>query len=171
MDEKNKQEKIGGAQEAKMIGEAKEEKKLEAEKEVKAIEGMVDQLKRLQAEFENFKKRVARERAEEKEKARIEFIRELLPFLDDFEAALKASKGSKDKEMKKGMRMLYEKFFKILGIKKIKCGEKFDPFTQEAVGTEEGEEGKILRIEREGYELNGKVIRYAQVIVGKKKEV
>ena len=101
-----------------------------------------DRILRAQAEFQNFKKRVERERSEMFEYATMEAVRALLPVLDDFERALKAE--SSDKEYAKGMELIYQRFYdalKKLGLEPIvSAGEPFDPHIHHAVEMVETED-------------------------------
>jgi len=127
-----------------------------------------DQLKRLQAEFENYQKRVAKEQKEFACFANEKLIAELLTIMDDFEKALENVKD-------KGIKMIYDKLSKLLsdhGVKPIKSkGEKFDTFKHEVLCTEEGDDEDVVVEEiQKGYEMNGKVIRYAKVKITKAKK-
>jgi len=128
-----------------------------------------DQLKRLQAEFENYQKRVAKEQKEFVCFANEKLIAELLTIMDDFEKALENVKD-------KGIKMIYDKLSKLLsdhGVKPIKSkGEKFDTFKHEVLCTQEsdGDEDIVVEEIQKGYEMNGKVIRYAKVKITKAKK-
>jgi len=129
-------------------------------------------LKRLQAEFENYKKRVSKENEERTLNASGKLVLNLLPTLEAFEAALCLAEKSSDKEMAKGMRMVYEGLVDVLekeGLQEMK-DDKFDPFRHEAVRHVEGkEDGKIVEVVKKGYLLNGKILRHALVVITKKK--
>lgn len=128
-----------------------------------------DQLKRLQAEFENYQKRVAKEQKDFVCFANEKLIAELLTIMDDFEKALPSVKDE-------GIKMIYIKLSKLLsdqGVKPIKSkGEKFDTFKHEVLCTQEsnGDEDMIVEEIQKGYEMNGKVIRYAKVKITKAKK-
>jgi len=135
-------------------------------------------LKRLQAEFENYKKRVAKEN---EQRALFEgegLVLKLLPFLDDMDAALEAAEKNGDAKLREGIDVLRAKLLSILGksgLSEMKCeGEQFDPYRHEAVIHEPSErkENEIVRVVRKGYLFRGKVIRHAIVSVsnGKKPE-
>ncbi|MBW2986383.1 nucleotide exchange factor GrpE [Candidatus Woesearchaeota archaeon] len=133
------------------------------------VDEYADQLKRLQAEFENYQKRVAKEQKEFVCFANEKLIAELLTIMDDFEKALENVKD-------KGIKMIYDKLSKLLvdqGVKPIKSeGEKFDTFKHEVLCTEDtgGEEDVVVEEIQKGYEMNGKVIRYAKVKITKAKK-
>ena len=137
---------------------------------------LIESLQRVQAEFENYKKRVEKEKAQFTKVACSDVISEMLPVLDTFEMALK---NTDDKEeFVKGVEMIYSQLFSTLekiGIKPIQAeGKKFDPYLHEALMQEESDKEKGIVIEefQKGYQLNGTVLRHSKVKVsqGKKKE-
>ena len=142
----------------------KKESKKTKEQELK------ETLQRVQADFENYKKRVERETEDFKKFASAELIGKLLPILDAFELSLK---NSKDKEeFVKGIELIYAQLNEILGkegLKKIEAvNQKFDPFLHEALMTEKSDkDGLILEELQKGYMLGDKVIRHSKVKVGK----
>jgi molecular chaperone GrpE len=129
-----------------------------------------DRLLRAQAEFQNYKKRVERERGELYEYASMEAVRALLPVLDDFERSLKVE--SADKEYVKGMELIYQRFYdglKKLGLEPIVSeGEAFDPHIHHAVDmveTEEAPADTVLEEFQRGYNFKGRMLRAAMVKV------
>lgn len=148
--------------------EAKEAKQ-DVEQLKQELSDYIDQLKRLQAEFENYQKRVAKEQKDFVCFANEKLIAELLTIMDDFEKALSNVKD-------KGIQMIYDKLSRLLesqGVKPIKAkGEKFDTFKHEVLCTQEsdGEEDMVVEEIQKGYEMNGKVIRYAKVKITKAKK-
>jgi molecular chaperone GrpE len=133
-----------------------------------------DRLLRRQAEFDNFRRRAERERAELVEYANTETVRSLLPILDDFERALKVE--SADKEYARGMELIYQRLsdaLKKLGVEPITCtGQLFDPHLHHAVEmveTDEHEDHTILEEYQRGYNFKGKLLRPAMVKVAVKK--
>jgi len=129
-----------------------------------------DRILRAQAEFQNFKKRVEKERSELYEYASMEAVRALLPVLDDFERSLKAE--SADKEYVKGMELIYQRFFdalKKLGLEPIvSAGQAFDPHIHHAVDmveTEEAQADTVLEEFQRGYNFKGRMLRPAMVKV------
>jgi molecular chaperone GrpE len=134
-----------------------------------------DKFLRLYAEFDNYKKRTAKERLEMMKTAGQDIIEELLPVLDDFERASKALEQSDDFQAAKiGFDLIHEKIFKKLEFKGLEpmdsLGKDFDPDLHEAI-TEipvgEEQKGKVVDVIEKGYTLNQKIIRYAKVVVGK----
>lgn len=143
----------------------------EMEEKARLAEERLNQLKYLQADFDNYRKSLDREKEQIIELANEGLIRDLLVVLDDFERALQSMKEGKDKE---GLLMLYKNFFKILeqhGLRPIEAlGKKFDPYYHEAVLREKSdqEEGTIIEELQKGYMLKSKVIRHSKVKVAEK---
>jgi molecular chaperone GrpE len=146
----------------------------ELQKELDQLAGekaeLTDRVLRSQAEFQNFKKRVERERGELYEYASMEAVRALLPVLDDFERSLKSE--STDKEYVKGMELIYQRFFdglKKLGLEPIVSeGQAFDPHIHHAVDkveTEEAPADTVLEEFQRGYNFKGRMLRPAMVKV------
>ena len=142
------------------------------DEKIKSIEELTDTLKRLQAEFENYRKRIEKEKAEFAKYSHAEIIAKLLPVLDTFEIAFK---NTNDKEkFVEGMKMIYGIFHSMLeeeGLKPIKAeGEKFDPYRHEVLLKEESDkpEGTILEEFQKGYMLNDKVLRFSKVKISGK---
>jgi molecular chaperone GrpE len=133
-----------------------------------------ERLLRRQAEFDNYRRRTERERAEVGEDANTETVRALLPILDDFERALKVE--SADKEYVRGMELIYQRLsdsLKKLGIEPItSAGQPFDPHLHHAVEmveTDEHADHTILEEYQRGYNFKGKMLRPAMVKVAVKK--
>ena len=130
------------------------------------------QYKRALADYQNLEKRVTEGRAEMASWAATNLIEKLLPSLDYLEQALS---GASDEEKKsgwfKGVEMAVRALTDSLrneGLEQIGADGQFDPSLHEAVDTRVGDEQKILEVTRKGYRLNGKVLRPALVIVGRK---
>lgn len=125
---------------------------------------------RLMADFQNFKKRAAKEKTDLYQYANEKIVTELLTVLDNFERALEQEAG--DAGFKEGMELIFKQLGDVLeksGLAEIEAlGEDFDPNFHNAVMTEESEEyesGKISGVLQKGYTLNGKVIRPSMVKV------
>lgn len=153
--------------------EAEEEKDpLEAVKEENAK--LRDQLLRTIAEFENYKKRTLKEKAELILNGGEKTITAILPVLDDFERALADTHTDDPDAIKEGMELIFKKFIKTLeglGVKKIDALDKdFDVDYHEAIamvpGMGDEKKGKVIDCVQTGYMLNEKVIRHAKVAVG-----
>src|SRR3989344_6957397 len=131
-----------------------------------------DHLKRLQAEFENYVKRVEKERVELHARASERLILKLLLVVDDFERALHQLKDV-PAETKKGIELIFKNLHKVLVEEKVEpmacIGHKIDPYHHEVLMQVESEapEGEILEELQKGYKMNGRVIRYAKVKVSK----
>ena len=149
------------------------EKKVE-EMEAKAAKDKDDYI-RLMAEFDNYRRRTAQEKLEIVSMASVETIKGLLPVLDDCERALQVLKDSDDSDAaKEGTELIYNKlmtYLKSKGLTVIEAlGQPFDTDVHEAVAQfpvqEEEKKGKVFDVVQTGYTLNGKVIRFAKVVVG-----
>lgn len=131
-------------------------------------------LQRVQADFVNYKRRVEQERAEQALSDKAAIFRTILPIVDDFERAIEATPPDlAEHDWVKGVQLVLRKLHVTLeqqGVKPMEpLGKDFDPWEHEAVLSEEsGPEntGKVVAVLREGYKLDGRVIRPAQVKVG-----
>lgn len=165
--------------EAKAPEKAAEDKKADEkeedalEKANKTIADLKDKYLRTLAEFDNYKKRTLKEKAELILNGSEKTVTAILPVLDDFERALK-DKSEDPKAIRKGVEMIFNKFEKALeglGVKKIDTSDKdFDTDYHEAVamvpGQPDEKKGKVIDCVQTGYTLNDKVIRHAKVAVG-----
>lgn len=133
-----------------------------------------DKYLRLSAEFDNYRKRTLKEKAELIKNGAEKTLTAILPILDDFERALKNLEASEEtKAMKEGVELIFNKFQKVLGqegLQKIETeGQAFDTDFHEAIALipapSEDLKGKILDCVQTGYMLNEKVIRHAKVAV------
>ena len=149
------------------------EKKI-AELEEKAAKDKDDYI-RLMAEFDNFRRRTSQEKLELVSMASTDTIKGLLPVLDDCERALKVLLESNDSDAaKEGTELIYSKlmgYLKSKGLAVIDAmGQEFDTDLHEAVAQfpvqKEDQKGKVFDVVQTGYTLNGKVIRFAKVVVG-----
>jgi molecular chaperone GrpE len=162
---------------------AKKNKILLTSQEFKALddrakksEDYYDRLLRLQADFDNYKKRIEKDRIEFIKYANEEIIAEILKILDDFERAVEAGKTKHDFEvLYKGIEMIHKdlkEFLKQKGLKEIEAkGKPFDPNEHEAMMQEETDahpEDYVVEELQKGYTLNGRVIRTAKVKVAKR---
>lgn len=130
---------------------------------------------RLMAEFDNYRRRTSQEKLELVSMASTDTIKGLLPILDDCERALKVLQESKDSDAaKEGTELIYNKlmgYLKSKGLAVIEAqGQPFDTDLHEAVAQfpieDEEQKGKVFDVVQTGYTLNGKVIRFAKVVVG-----
>jgi molecular chaperone GrpE len=142
----------------------KDEKPIEKQ-ENEELENLENQLKRALADYQNLEKRIAEEKGIWLKVANKNLLLKLLPGLDSL---LLAEKHTQDE----GVKISIKHFLDILeneGVKKIEtAGKAFDPNLMEAIGTADGEEGKVIEEARAGYMLFDSILRPAQVIVGKK---
>lgn len=158
--------------------EAQEEQP-KAEDDLTALKQEVGEAKdkylRLYSDFENFRRRTAREKTELIQTAGEKVIREMLTVLDDFERAIKAQGEPTEGEEQSGMELIQHKMLRILeqqGLKaiEVKAGDAFDVELHEAItqipAPDESLKGKIVDEVEKGYTLNEKVIRFAKVVVG-----
>lgn len=144
----------------------------------KQLEEEKDRCLRLNAEFENSRKRILKEREEFIKYANEKLILELIDVLESLERGIENTKNAGDKDkLIEGMELVYKQFKNVLeknGLTPIKAiGEKFDHYKHEAMVqtiTDECDEGVIIEEFTRGYMLNGKVIRYSKVRVSKNKE-
>ncbi|GHE52424.1 nucleotide exchange factor GrpE [Roseivirga thermotolerans] len=162
---------------------AEKEQENEQEQELSAEEKLAieldeakDKYLRLYSEFENFRRRSAKERIELISTASSDLIKELLPTIDDFERAKKANENQEDVAvLKEGFDLISSKLFKALESKGLKVmetekGTDFDADLHEAVTQfpveDESLKGKIIDTVEKGYYLGDKVIRFAKVVIG-----
>lgn len=140
------------------------------------IAELKDKYVRLFAEFENYKRRTAKERIELIKTASQDAIAALLPVIDDFDRAKKiADDPESTEQFSDGVTLVYDKLKKTLANKGLKAmestGEDFDPEFHEAIteipAPTEDMKGKVIDTVETGYFLNDKIIRYAKVVVGK----
>ena len=171
------------------MAKKKSKKKVEIDKNTESVENQVeevnleDQVKeekdkflRLFAEFENYKRRTAKERIELFSTASEEVMISLLPILDDFDRASAEIEKDKDNEVFKGVLLIKNKLFdslksKGLALIEVNKGDEFNADNHEAVtqipAPTKDMEGKIIDVIEKGYKLGEKVIRYPKVVIGK----
>lgn len=176
----NTSEAKAGKEEPKKEESAKDAEKKDSDDKTsketelqKQIDDLKDRYLREVAEFDNYKKRTLKEKAELILNGGEKTITAILPVLDDLERAL-ADKNEDAKAIKEGMDLIYKKFIKTLeglGVKKIDTKDKdFDTDNMEAIamvpGQSDDKKGKVIDCVQTGYTLNEKVIRHAKVAVG-----
>lgn len=165
------------AEDAKEQGTSEEEESaFEEEPDLEAkINELNDKYLRLYSEFDNFRRRTAKERLELLNTAGEEIFVNLLPVLDDFERAIESNKEAKDiKAVNEGIQLIYNKFKATLeqkGLEELSSkGETFDTDLHEAItnapAPSDDLKGKVVDELEKGYKLNGKIIRFAKVIIG-----
>ena len=171
------------------MAKKKSKKKVEIDKNTEPVENQVkevnledqvqeerDKFLRLFAEFENYKRRTAKERIELFSTASEEVMISLLPILDDFDRASAEIEKDKDNEIFKGVLLIKNKLFdslksKGLALIEVNKGDGFNADNHEAVtqipAPTKDMEGKIIDVIEKGYKLGEKVIRYPKVVIGK----
>ena len=154
-------------------GEAEATEKAAADEKA-AAEAESERYMRLMAEFQNYKKRAAKEKTDTLQYANEKIVGDLLPVIDNFERAL-ATETDDLEGYAKGMQLIFEQFKKALenvGLEEIKAmDEEFDPNVHNAVMTdniEDKDDGKITKVLQKGYKLRDKVVRPSMVAVNKK---
>jgi molecular chaperone GrpE len=148
--------------------------------QVTKLESEIAELKekylRLYSDFENFRKRTAKERIDLIKTASEDVLKDLIPVVDDFERSLKASENETDAlKIKEGNQLIYYKLIRILDSKGLKSmddliGKPFNADTQEAItqipAPTEGMKGAVIDVVEKGYLLGEKVVRFAKVVTG-----
>lgn len=154
--------------------EVLEEEKVQEQSE-DLLQKEKDKFIRLFAEFENYKKRTSRERIELFKTAGQEVLSAMLPVLDDFDRALTEISKTQEKDVLKGVELIYNKFLGVLKSKglsavEVQPGDIFNSDMHEAVtqipAPTEDMKGKIIDVLEKGYQLSDKIIRYPKVVVG-----
>jgi molecular chaperone GrpE len=159
--------------------EAVEETEIEAEEpsledrlaEAEATaEQRLDDLRRLAAEFDNFRKRIARDQDALVARAAERLVRDLLPVLDDLERALVAAEEHEEARLEEGVRLVHRSLADTLrkqGLAEIETNGRFDPHVHEALLSQpsEAEEGSVIEVVQKGYKLGDHVLRPARVVV------
>jgi molecular chaperone GrpE len=135
----------------------------------------LDRLQRLKAEFDNYRKRAARDQESFVERATERLVKELLPVLDDLERALEAAARHEEAKLEEGValvhRALRDKLAKE-GLIEIETDGAFDPHVHEALLSQpsEADEGSVIEVVQKGYRLGDRVLRPARVVVAAPKE-
>jgi molecular chaperone GrpE len=131
----------------------------------------LDALQRLKAEFDNYRKRAAREQTDLISRAAERLVKELLPVLDDLERALAAAEEHEEAKLEEGVRLVHRSLAEALrkeGLAEIETEGQFDPHVHEALLSQpddEKESGAILDVLQKGYRIGDRVVRPARVII------
>jgi molecular chaperone GrpE len=166
--ERKRSPKAGTDTQKVSVPEAAEERLAALEKE---RDEYLDSLQRLKAEFDNFRKRTAREQESFAARAGEALVRELLPVLDDLERALDAAEAHEEAQLEDGVRLVHRSLVEALerhGLEPIETDGAFDPHVHEALLTQPGdgaEPGSVLQVLQKGYRLGDRVLRPARVVV------
>jgi molecular chaperone GrpE len=134
------------------------------------LAALEDKLLRVAADFENYKKRAARERAEYVTHANERLVKDLLPILDDLERALDAVGEHQEATVEEGVRLVHRSLASLLernGVKEIDTEGKFDPHVHEALLSQpsDAEEGSVIDVVQKGYTIGDRVVRPARVVI------
>ena len=150
------------------------ERELTLEEQVATLEAERDEhlndLKRVAAEFENYRKRTAREQLEMTTRANERLVKSLLPVADDLERALVAAHEHEEAKLEEGVRLVHRALADLLvkeGLTEIETNGRFDPHVHEALLSQpsEAEEGSVIQVLQKGYRLGDRVLRPARVVV------
>ena len=157
-------------EEAEQTPEAVELEALRAENEE-----LIDTLQRLQADFDNYRKRAARDQEALVARAGERIVKELLPILDDLERAIEAAEEHEEAKLEEGVKLVHRQLEQLLereGLAPVETAGKFDPHVHEALLTQpsESEEGSVVQVLQKGYRLGDRVLRPARVVVAGPKE-
>jgi molecular chaperone GrpE len=142
--------------------------------DVEALQAERDELfgrlQRLAAEFDNYRKRNARETAALTQRANERVVKELIPILDDLGRALEAASEHEEAKLEEGVRLVHRSLADVLkkeGLAEIETDGKFDPHVHEALLSQpsDAEEGSVIEVVQKGYKLGDKVLRPARVVV------
>ena len=124
----------------------------------------------MKAEFDNYRKRVARDQRELAARANERVVGQLVPVLDDLERALEAAADHEEARLEEGVRLVHRALADALareGLAEIPTDGKFDPHTQEALLSQpsDAEEGTVIQVLQKGYTLGDRVLRPARVVI------
>ncbi len=130
----------------------------------------LDALQRLKAEFDNYRKRVARDQQELAARAHERLVKELVPVLDDLERALEAAAGHEEAKLEEGVRLVHRALADALakeGLTEVPTDGAFDPHTQEALLSQpsDADEGTVIQVLQKGYALGDRILRPARVVI------
>ncbi len=130
----------------------------------------LDALQRLKAEFDNYRKRVARDQQELAARAHERLVKELVPVLDDLERALEAAAQHEEAKLEDGVRLVHRSLADLLareGLAQVSTDGRFDPHSQEALLSQSSdqEEGTVIQVLQKGYLLGDRVLRPARVVI------
>jgi molecular chaperone GrpE len=162
----------GQGSKVKELTEANRKLEKDLSDSLKKLEEVQSRLRYLQAEFDNYRKYVEKDKRDSVKLANEPLMKDLLVVLDEFDKAIEVIN---DKDTREGVELLYKNFLKVMqkhGLEGIDClGKKFDPYLNEVVLAQDSdkEEGTVLNEVQKGYRLNSKVIRYSKVVVSKDK--
>jgi molecular chaperone GrpE len=151
--------------EEELVEEIDETEALRAENEE-----LIDTLQRVKAEFDNYRKRAARDQESLVARAHERLVKDLLPVLDDLERALEAAEAHEEAKLEEGVALVARSLAAVLrkeGLEEVPTGGKFDPHVHEALLSQPSEaaEGSVIEVLQKGYRLGDRVIRPARVVI------
>ncbi len=135
----------------------------------------LDRLQRLKAEFDNYRKRAARDQENLVARAHERLVKELLPVVDDLQRALEAAAEHEEAKLEEGVRLVHRELSEVLrreGLVEIPTDGAFDPHVHEALLAQpsDEDEGTVIEVVQKGYQLGDRVLRPARVVVAAPKE-
>jgi molecular chaperone GrpE len=135
----------------------------------------LDRLQRLKAEFDNYRKRAARDQESLVARSTERLVKELLPVVDDLERALEAASQHEEAKLEEGVRLVHRALRDALareGLVEIGTDGQFDPHVHEALLSQpsDADEGSVIEVAQKGYSLGDRVLRPARVVVAAPKE-
>jgi molecular chaperone GrpE len=138
-------------------------------------EELIDTLQRLQADFDNYRKRAARDQESLVARAGERIVKELLPILDDLERALEAAESHEEAKLEDGVQLVHRQLEQLLekeGLAEVETDGMFDPHVHEALLTQpsDADEGSVIEVLQKGYRLGDRVLRPPRVVVAGPKE-
>ena len=157
-----------------MPEEVENTEQVEDTNELEAVQGerdeLLDTLQRVQAEFDNYRKRAARDQESLVARASERLVKELLPVLDDLERALEAAAAHEEAKLEEGVALVARSLADALrreGLEEVVTDGKFDPHVHEALLSQpsKAEEGSVIEVLQKGYRLGDRVLRPARVMV------
>jgi molecular chaperone GrpE len=138
-------------------------------------EELIDTLQRLQADFDNYRKRAARDQESLVARAGERIVKELIPVLDDLERALEAAESHEEAQLEDGVKLVHRQLEQLLtkeGLALVETDGRFDPHVHEALLTQpsDADEGSVIEVLQKGYRLGDRVLRPARVVVAGPRE-
>jgi len=138
-------------------------------------EELIDTVQRVKAEFDNYRKRAARDQESLVARAGERIVKELLPILDDLERALEAAESHEEAKLEEGVKLVHRQLEQLLereGLAPVATDGKFDPNVHEALLSQPSaaDEGSVIQVLQKGYRLGDRVLRPARVVVAGPKE-
>jgi molecular chaperone GrpE len=158
-------EEVENTEQTEAVEELDEVKALQKERDE-----LLDTVQRVQAEFDNYRKRAARDQQSLVTRAHERLVKELLPVLDDLERALEAAEAHEEAKLEEGVALVTRALGDVLrkeGLEEISVDGKFDPHVHEALLSQpsEADEGSVIEVIQKGYRLGDRVIRPARVVI------